>query len=267
MKFDSPKEAVAYIEKLLKSSIEIDYYRLKFILERNNIEIQDILFCDEPSKAELSLVSITLHKEGSVTLLLNSSSWSKYLPAIYQDNDFLKNFLYGLQTTLLTQQEFIDNIEKIFIPETTEFVDWLSAWFGIKYHTVVSNEAKRVMLYNMVELYKTRGTKKYFQKLIKILVGVAIEIEEYRFDKKRKNFFKVIINEKLSDDLAQEKEKLKIITNIINKEKPINTEFSIEYRYLEIDTKEVEVQTIVDYPKRYTDEEILDDFADDDYDY
>lgn len=98
MKFDSKKDTINYIDKLLENGIEIDYHRLKFILDRNSIEIKDIIFCDRADLSELSLISITLNFDESVDISIKSFSWNKYLPAIYQDNEFLKNFLYGIQT-------------------------------------------------------------------------------------------------------------------------------------------------------------------------
>lgn len=275
MIFNSKKETVDYINKLLDSFVDVDYYRLKFILDRNNISVENLIFQELSDKSELSLISINLNSNLSVNLSINSLSWTKYLPSIYQDNDFLKNFLFGIQVTSLNQEEVIDNISDLFKPETTEFIDWLSSWFGIKYHTIVSEEAKKVMLYNMIELYKCRGTKKYFKRLVKILTNMDIEIVEYTVysdyqhlsSQAFKNSFKVIIQQKISEDPIEEKTKLNIITNIINQEKPINTKANIEYSFIETVDYEAEKESIVDYHSEYQSDVTYDKESNNDYDY
>ncbi|MEA3354638.1 MAG: phage tail protein [Campylobacterota bacterium] len=270
MTFENKEETVKYIQKLLDNSIDIDYYRLRFILDTNGIVIDDIIFTEQRGRADLSLVSIEDIGESSVSITVNSKSWNKFLPSIYQDNDLLKNFLFSIQVSSLTQREQIDNVEKLFNPESTAFVDWLSSWFGIKYHDIVDDDAKRVMLYNMMDLYKCRGTKKYFIKLIKILTNVDIDIEEYvlysgyqyhKMNKQMKNSFKVIIKDKISDDKAKEKEKLRIIMNIIDNEKPVNTNGDIEYKYfnssVEVEQTDYD-EVIVDYHSELKSDDIYD---------
>lgn len=262
MIFNTKKEVVFYINKLLNESIDVSYHNLKFILDCNNIDIQDILFINENSKADLSLSFIKLNEDETVEVTINAYSWNQYLPEIYQNNELLKNFLFGIQTTALTQENIINNISEIFKPETTEFIDWLSSWFGIKYHSIVDEEAKRMMLYNIIELYKCRGTKGYFIKLIKTLTNVNIEIVDFEIyndyqnkdTQKYRDSFKVVIPNRISKDIEEEKSKLKIITNIINKEKPINTKAIIEYIYISNIADENDDENIVDYHNEYQDD-------------
>jgi phage tail-like protein len=264
MIFNSKKETILYINKLLVQSIEVSFHKLKFILDSNDIKIESVLFVSEKDVPDLSLKSIKFNDDESVILTINAYSWNMHLPEIYQDNELLKNFLFGIQTTALKQEDIIDNISELFRPETTQFIDWLSSWFGIKYHSIVNEEAKRLMLYNIIELYKCRGTKKYFIKLIKILTGVDIKIVEFdkysnHHDKKNQkdiNSFKVLISDKISEDVEVEKKKLKIITNIIDKEKPINTEAIIEYSFLDNIPNDIENENIVNYHDDYDYEEL-----------
>jgi phage tail-like protein len=264
MIFDSKDATVEYINKLLDNSIEIDFERLNFMLESNGIKINNILFEEDSQKDEFLLNSIKINSDKSVDLSINCYSWNNYLPSIYQDNDFLKRFLFGLQVTNINHKEYLDNIDKLFKPEDTKFIDWLSTWFGVKYHNVISDNKKRRLLSHMIELYKCRGTKKYFKGLIKILTDVEVEIEEniyhssninHNKTQKTKNSFNVVIKEKISLNKEKEKETLKIIKTIIDTEKPVNVDSEIIYSYIKEDVhetgKEVYEEAIVDFHATY----------------
>ena len=264
MTFNSTNDVIEYFQKLLTQKIEVDFYSLKHILEMNNIEINDIILTDVEELKPLSLVSINLHNENSINIYLNSKSWIDYLPEMYQNNDFLKRFLFGFQSTFLTQEEIINNINLLFKPENSQFVDWLSSWFGVHLSNVISDKSKRIMLYNIMELYRMRGTKKYFIRLIKILTDVDIKIVEDKdiisksLSNKNKNHFTVVIDTRISEEIKEEHLKLKIITNIMEKEKPINTKMDIDYHFIKNEVKTNEDEKLIDFHSEYNN---------DDYDY
>lgn len=256
MIFSSKKDTVEYLENLLKDSVEIDYYKLLFILKRNSIVVRDTIFIDKEERNNLSVVSIESYEDESVKVHVNMKSWVEYLPEIYQENEFLKRFLYGFQVTSIKQQMIIDNIEKLVDPASTEFIDWLSSWFGISFNRKTDEISKRKILSNALKLYKKRGTKEYLKEMIDVLTGIEVSIkDDYKygsyFDKKKSEFsqnhFVVHIREKI---LENEQEKLELISSIINQEKPANTIGFIQYRFSTF-ANSSEDEQIIDFNSEY----------------
>jgi hypothetical protein len=132
----------------------------------------------------------------------------------------------------------IFNIDELFRPERTKYIDWLSSWFGIRYGSLTDEKGKRKIVANAIDLYKSRGTKLYFIKLIKSLIDVDIIIDDNKYSiynkdrqKYNQNPFTVIIDKRLSLVKEEEERKYSIIQNIFEKEKPVNTSMNIVYDY------------------------------------
>ncbi len=239
MMFDDKREAIYYIQDILNQGFSIPYYRLKIFFEKEKIKVNSIKLIEEKGRDELTLISIDkINEDDSVDLTLHSDSAINFLPLIYHNKDFLKRFLFGLQSSAIDINEKIFNISEEFNPKNTHFIDWLSSWFGITYGKTISEKAKRKITANAVTLYKIRGTKTYFKKLIKYLVNIDIEIDDNRYsprnrDKstKKERAFTIIIKDKISEDLNEEAKIYGIIKSVIEKEKPINTKLFIEYKY------------------------------------
>lgn len=262
--FKSKKASLKYIQKILDMKIEIDYYRLMTFFEKNSIEIGNIKIVEIRGVSELTLVSLDGFGEDEVIdITLNSQSLMNFLPLIYHDKDFLKRYLFGIQSSILNINEIIFNISKEFRPETSHYIDWLSSWFGIEYGDIIDEKAKRKIVANVVELYQSRGTKSYFIILIKALVDVDIIIDDDKnsplnrnLSTKRQRAFSVIIEDKLSEDKDEESRKYSIIQNIFDKEKPVNTKVFIKYNYnIEEDISDTKLVSFND------------DIRDDSYDY
>jgi hypothetical protein len=126
-----------------------------------------------------------------------------------------------------------------------------------------------------VELYKTRGTKIYFKKLIKSLVNIDIEIDDdtnsrlnQKKSTKNQRAFTVIIDKKISEDGEEESRIYNIIENIFKKEKPINTKLYISYTH-KIETFDKIEENILDFKIDIKDiqDEIKKENKDDDCDY
>jgi len=242
MIFNSIKEMLSYFNKLLMANVKVSLIDLNKIFAYNSIEVSKTTLV-EGDDDEFWLKSIEIIEKEKITLTMYAPSWIKMLPAIYHDNIFLQNFLFGFQVSDLKHQNIINQIEQQFNPSHTEFINWLSSWVGIRFANEVDDRAKRRILHNIVRLYKIRGTKKYFVELIGYLSGVKVRIDDSeeaeilhaslrrRKNSKRGPFFKVFIDEKLSTDPNQEKMKLQIIHDFIDAEKPINVNFRIEYPF------------------------------------
>lgn len=242
------KERIKYIKDLLNDGIEVDLHSLKTLLKQKNIKIDEVVFKECEKKEHLTLISIDSFDEvkRSVNISLCEKSWIELLPSIYQENDFLKRFLYGFQVTMLTQKERVEHSNELFIPEKTDAINWLASWFGVSFG-VAKEDAQRKMLYKIIELYKIRGTKEYLIEIIKIFTNIEVTIieryvpeyiiKENYSDKSDVDFtkaFTVRIKDKISNDIEEEKKILQSIKIILNREKPAFSSAYIDYRFLHI---------------------------------
>ena len=264
MIFDSINDVVDYLNTLLDSGVTVSYVNLNKILHNNNITVTKTIL-DEGKGEDIVLKSIVLDKGEGVILTLNAPSWIKMLPSFYHDNSFLQRFLFGFQMSDLKYQNIINTIENQFNPSNTDFVDWLSTWTGIKFSQEVSDRAKRRILHNIVRLYKIRGTKLYFVELLSYLTSVTIRIEDnqetqslHGFLHKRTNssntpMFTIYIDEKLSENIEEEKNLLQIVHDLVDAEKPINVAFSIEYPFKEDETQRRKLNVIDMHYENYYD--------------
>ncbi len=239
MIYNSKKEAMSYIQDILDRGIAVGYYRLKIFLQKHSIEVSALEIVEIRGVDELNLVSIdSFNDDNSINLTLNSYSLINYLPLLYHRKDFLKRYLFGIQSAGVVTNETIFNISYLFRAERTEYVDWLSSWFGISYGDLIDERGKRQIIANAIELYKKRGTKIYFIKLIKALIDVDISIDDHKYSaanmdnhSDKQKIFTVTIDQQISKDKEEESRKYSIIRNIFEKEKPVNSKMNIVYNY------------------------------------
>lgn len=166
-------------------------------------------------------------------------SFSEYLPEVYQSfpsNSFMNRFIAIFQYIILETEAIIDNIPEKFEPLYTnkEFLSWICRWFDI--NDMVWEESKlRYLLSDMVDIFKSKGTKNSIIKMVEKYTGYRpILIEKFKITNNKfykieqqlvdslfgQNdfFFTVIMNEneiKKSDDYAN-------VLNIIKNNAPIN---------------------------------------------
>ncbi len=267
MMFDNKNDAVNYLRDILEQDIEIGYMRLRTFLQKHSIGIESVEMTEIRGRKELSLVSIDrIHRDGSIDITLNTRSLMHDLPMLYHKKDFLKRYLFGIQSSMLESNLLIDTMEHLFQAQNTGFIDWLSTWFGIRYGNIADDQGKRRVLAHAVELYRSRGTKGYFIRLVKALVDVDITIDDNHYSQynqksstNKQKSFTVIIDEKISNDSSEESRKFSIIKNIFETEKPVNTVFTIEYRHGTVEEEHVEQKVIAyandphtyDYDSKY----------------
>jgi phage tail-like protein len=107
-----------------------------------------------------------------------------YLPAIYQENVLLQDFLSAFQDILLTQSEnpessskaletTIDRIDSLFLPGQTPkaFLTWLADWVALTLREDWTETQKRQFLQQIVPLYQKRGTPIGLKEMLEIYVS------------------------------------------------------------------------------------------------
>ncbi|MCL1864445.1 MAG: phage tail protein [Spirochaetes bacterium] len=123
--------------------------------------------------------------EREVILTLSAANPIKHLPSIFQTKDdksggFLRRYLWIFYSLLNNVNITLDNIHHYFNPMESpkDFFPWLVSWFSDYYKYDVPEETLRVIIKNIVPLYRWRGTVAGMSKLLEIVVGVRPNIIE-----------------------------------------------------------------------------------------
>ncbi len=119
------------------------------------------------------------------------SSLMQYLPAIYQDDPFLGQFLLAFEKILLGRDDgvtqpnpglevTIANISRYLDPLSAPegFLPWLSGWTAFSLRADLDVARQRDFLANIIPLYRWRGTKRHLQELLRIFTISVPDIQE-----------------------------------------------------------------------------------------
>lgn len=123
-----------------------------------------------------------------------------YLPAIYQEDEFIGKFILGFEKILLGiddkvlwtipkdevkfqpqgLEETITTISTLFDPQRTpkEFLNWLAGWVALSLREDWEEEAQRRFISRIVSLYQLRGTKQGMIEMLKTYTGMGVELYE-----------------------------------------------------------------------------------------
>lgn len=124
-----------------------------------------------------------------------------YLPAIYQEDPFLGQFLAAFQKVLLGGdpatplpplededvkfpdkglEESIANLASFFDPLQTppEFLPWLAGWTAFSLRTSLDEATQRAFIAEIIPRYRYRGTKQNLQRLLEIFVKGTPTVRE-----------------------------------------------------------------------------------------
>ncbi len=106
-----------------------------------------------------------------------------YLPAIYQEDPFLNQFLLAFEEILLGRssdlnfpatgiEQTIAQLPKLFDPDQTPeaFLSWLSGWVAFSGRADLQPIQQRAFIGRVISLYRRRGTKENLQELLQIFV-------------------------------------------------------------------------------------------------
>ncbi|WP_157703193.1 phage tail protein [Alkalispirochaeta alkalica] len=132
------------------------------------------------SEKPFSTVLEVKERKGGLSLVVASRNPIRFLPSIYQDNEFLRNYLWIFQHIYNEISLTLDNLHSFFIPSDTPeaFLRWLAGWFDISIAQVLPEDKLRRLLHQAVTLYRHRGTSVGIRKLMKLLTGVEPEVME-----------------------------------------------------------------------------------------
>lgn len=169
--------------QLKKMCVGLDVYKARnriqclypSLAERIDIEFE------ESSARRFVVVDCTYSKSrNSILLKATSNNPIRHLPSMYQENDFLRQFLMIFQHIMNETSITLDNMDNIFRPMETPatFLPVLADWFGVDFSLLGTEETARKVLQYAIPLYRYRGTKRGLRALLYLVSGVMPEIVE-----------------------------------------------------------------------------------------
>jgi len=109
------------------------------------------------------------------------SSYLEYLPALFQDDEFMGQFLLIFENILKPVENTVDNLALYFSPLMTpeSLLPWLASWVDLTLDPTWPEERRRELVKSAAELYRWRGTKRGLSEYLRIYTGSVPEISEY----------------------------------------------------------------------------------------
>ncbi len=131
---------------------------------------------DESRDSLIEGVSIT-HPPG---IPRDASTWLKYLPSIFSDDEFIGRFLLIFESMMVPVTWHIDNFDLYLSPNIagSEWLQWMAAWFDVLLVPELPIARQRSILEQMGWLFMRRGTVAGIQRLLELYFGVSVEIIE-----------------------------------------------------------------------------------------
>jgi phage tail-like protein len=110
----------------------------------------------------------------------SDSIYLRYLPDIFQENDFLRRFLNIFEDIWEPLEQRQDHIEMYFDPLTCpeSFLPWLASWLDFPFNTYWPVAQYRRLLAQAMELYRWRGTRYGLIRMIELFTGLTPVITE-----------------------------------------------------------------------------------------
>ncbi|HEX8852992.1 MAG TPA: phage tail protein [Pyrinomonadaceae bacterium] len=168
----------------------------------------------------------------------------QYLPAIYQEDAFVGQFLLAFEKILLGRtdspdttssdpdlnpkglEQIIDGLSQLYDPLVTpdEFLPWLSKWTALSLRADMTLEQQRRFIAQIIQLYEYRGTQANLIKLLELFLTATPAIEVREADPPY--FFRVRITlpRKGAEIVIRQRE---IAQALIELEKPAHTDYTL----------------------------------------
>jgi phage tail-like protein len=171
------------------------------------------------------------------------SIYLQYLPAIYQEDEFLGRFLMIFEDVLSPVERILENIHFYFDPMMAPegFLPWLASWIDLVLdeNWPIDNEKRREFIKRQrelikagVELYRWRGTKRGLREYLRIYTGVESEIIEH-FDENDGGPYRFTVIIRVPDPKSLDE---RLVRRVINAEKPAHTTYELRVSDLKAET-------------------------------
>ncbi len=178
-----------------------------------------------------------------------SSSLLQYLPAIYQQDPFLGQFLLAFEKILLGGsdeipfpdvgvdfpheglEETIADLSTYFDPRKApdEFLPWLANWTAFTLRSDLQPDRQREFIANILQFYRWRGTKENLRNLLSIFtIGLPTVTEGTNSEtgEQAPHYFEVTITLDRAPQAVIDRQ-LQIARALIDLEKPAHTSYQL----------------------------------------
>ncbi len=160
------------------------------------------------------------------------SSYLPYLPALYQNSEFLGRFLLIFESILDPIERSIDQLDRLFDPRVAPeaLLPWLATWVDLVLNEQWPLANRRALVRAAAELYRWRGTRRGLAAYLRIYTGVEPIIDEPGPALRGSaalpaHVFRVVLE--LPADSPIERH---VVEAIIESEKPAHTAYLLEMR-------------------------------------
>jgi len=172
------------------TSFRIGAYQLTYWISAAKPQEADELALPIPDLLPLPPEGVTMRVQAAVPEAASpvlravedrrASLYTRFLPDIYQENDFLQRFLHIFEDIWEPLEQRQDHISLYFDPRTCPlaFLPWLASWLDIPLNPHWPEARQRHLLTQAMELYSWRGTSYGLARLIEICTGLTTEIVE-----------------------------------------------------------------------------------------
>ena len=123
-----------------------------------------------------------VHTEELSVAVTGKGAYLRFLPEIYESDDFTSRFLMLFESFWKPISRQIDQAENYFDPLLTpsELLPWLASWLGLPIDDHLPIERNRVLIQNAMQLSQQRGTVAALKKYLEIYTAGQVEIVERR---------------------------------------------------------------------------------------
>lgn len=117
---------------------------------------------------------------GLVPQLETAHPLAPALPALYQEDPLVSQFLSAFDATLAPILCSLDNMDAYFDPllAPEDFLSWLGSWVGLVLDENWPVERQRALVSDAAGLFRWRGTVKGLAAHLALYVGSVPEVEE-----------------------------------------------------------------------------------------
>ena len=96
------------------------------------------------------------------------------------DEDPMRRFLFLFQHSQTTLTNKIDDLSRLIDPLSTDpkFLPWLASWVGFELDESLPVHQQRELVRRAIRLYRTRGTRRGIEEMVKVLTAAPVRIRE-----------------------------------------------------------------------------------------
>jgi phage tail-like protein len=123
-----------------------------------------------------------LHSESVRIAVFGKGNYLRYLPELYESDDFTSRFLMLFESFWKPVSRQIDQIDSYFDPMLTPaaFVPWLAGWLGLPQDDLLPTERMRLLTRDAMFLFQCRGTNAALKKYLEIYTSGEVTLTEKR---------------------------------------------------------------------------------------